>query len=97
MSKNAASLAEVGLQVANEGLAGKLMDAAVDALKGQVPEDKEIQVACQVLAVATARIACVSLYSLPKPMFDRAMMSLIDAIRLTAEETRDLIDKEFRK
>jgi hypothetical protein len=91
--QDATSLANVGLQVADEGLVARLMQTAVNGLKGQVPSGAKIAVAAQILGIATARTAAVALHGPGDRAFSEAITSLCEGIAITAAQCRAYIEK----
>jgi hypothetical protein len=90
-------LADVGMQIGDEGLVSFLIQAAVDGMRGQVPDGKEIAVAAQVLAMAAGRAAAAALYCSDRSVFNSGLEAFCEGIALTAVQARDYLEKESRE
>lgn len=96
IQQKAAVLAQVGTDVANEGLLNDLILKAVRDLTGQVPEGKEVSVAAMILAMAAGRAAALSLHGLSAPDFAQGVEALCQGVNETAHEAhRALIQRGY--
>ena len=88
------TLAQVGIQVGNEGLVASLMQAAVDGLVGQVPSGLEVGVAAQILGMAAGRCAAVAMHGAPDAAFAEAITSFCEGVAVSSAQCRAKIEKE---